>query len=147
MLSCFTRLRHGARFAALLALGAESSSPAFAAVTVVISRAAQTMSVRVDEDLVARWRVSTARRGYVTPPGSYRPIRLERMWYSSKYESSPMPNSIFFRGGYAIHGTYDIRHLGSPVSHGCVRLHPANAKALYDLVKDAGRAGVRIIVR
>ena len=68
--------------------------------------------------------VSTARRGYRTPVGKYRPTRLERMWYSSKYENSPMPYSIFFLGGYAIHGTYEVKRLGRAVSHGCIRLHP-----------------------
>jgi len=49
-----------------------------------------------------------------------------------------MPHSIFFRGGYAIHGTYEVAHLGRPVSHGCVRLSPANAATLYALVKAEG---------
>lgn len=38
-----------------------------------------------------------------------------------------MPHSIFFHGGYAIHGSYEINRLGGPASHGCIRLHPANA--------------------
>ena len=50
-----------------------------------------------------------------------------------------------FYGGYAIHGTGAIRQLGRPASHGCVRLHPANARALYRLVGSYG--GARIFVR
>ncbi|MCG6858282.1 MAG: L,D-transpeptidase [Salaquimonas sp.] len=92
------------------------------------------------------WPVSTARRGYVTPVGSYRPQRLEKMWYSRKYHMSPMPHSVFFRGGYAIHGTNAVKHLGSPASHGCVRLLPANAATFYSLVKSAGNGNVKITI-
>ena len=91
------------------------------------------------------WPVSTARRGYWTPPGNYYVQRMARMWYSRKYDMSPMPHSLFFYGGYAIHGTGAIRQLGRPASHGCVRLHPANARALYQLVGSYG--GARIHVR
>jgi lipoprotein-anchoring transpeptidase ErfK/SrfK len=49
-----------------------------------------------------------------------------------------MPHSIFFHGGYAIHGTYEIKRLGRPVSHGCVRLHPSNAAKLFSLVREYG---------
>jgi lipoprotein-anchoring transpeptidase ErfK/SrfK len=79
--------------------------------------------------------VSTARWGYRTPNGTYRPQRLARKWFSRQYDWSPMPYSIFFDGGYAIHGSYEISRLGSPASHGCIRLHPDNAAALFALVK------------
>ncbi|MCX7900356.1 MAG: L,D-transpeptidase, partial [Methylocystis sp.] len=48
------------------------------------------------------------------------------------------PYSIFFRGGYAIHGTYATAQLGTPASHGCVRLSPAHAKMLYEMVQREG---------
>ena len=84
------------------------------------------------------WPISTARSGYVTPDGSFAPQSLQRMHYSRKYHMSPMPYSIFFRGGFAIHGTYETAYLGYPVSHGCVRLSPANAAILFDMVKAEG---------
>jgi hypothetical protein len=80
--------------------------------------------------------VSTGRWGYSTPNGSYRPQRLERKWFSRKYDMSPMPYSIFFDGGYAIHGSYEVSRLGRPASHGCIRLSPSNASVLFALVKD-----------
>jgi lipoprotein-anchoring transpeptidase ErfK/SrfK len=58
-----------------------------------------------------------------------------------------MPHSIFFRGGYAIHGTGYTKYLGRPASHGCVRLHPAHARTLYNLVRRHGRGNTRIRVR
>ena len=82
--------------------------------------------------------MSTARSGYVTPRGQYRPQALATMHYSRKYHMSPMPHSIFFNGGYAIHGTNDARNLGRPASHGCVRLSKANAATLFALVKAEG---------
>jgi hypothetical protein len=84
------------------------------------------------------WPISSARSGFYTPGGAFAPVRLERMHYSKKYHMSPMPYSIFFRGGFAIHGTYDVRELGHPASHGCVRLSPGNAATLYGMVKSEG---------
>ena len=95
-----------------------------AGIVVTVDKSAQRLSVAVDGFERYEWPVSTARWGYRTPNGTYRPERLERKWFSRKYDMSPMPYSIFFDGGYAIHGSYEIRHLGSPASHGCIRLHP-----------------------
>ena len=99
----------------------------------------QKMFVYRGDNLLYKWRVSTARRGYVTPVGTYRPQYLERMHYSKRYHNSPMPHSIFFRGNFAIHGTYSVRRLGRRASHGCVRLHPKNAKKLYAMVRKYGK--------
>jgi hypothetical protein len=84
------------------------------------------------------WPVSTARAGYSTPRGYYAPTGLQRMHYSRKYHMSPMPHSIFFRGGYAIHGSYATGSLGRPASHGCVRLSPGHAAMLYRMVQSEG---------
>jgi hypothetical protein len=84
------------------------------------------------------WPVSTARSGYVTPNGTFAPYSLQRMHYSKKYHMSPMPYSIFFAGGYAIHGTYSVAQLGRPASHGCIRLSPGHAQQLYQMVQAEG---------
>jgi lipoprotein-anchoring transpeptidase ErfK/SrfK len=115
-------------------------------VTARISLSQQRMYVSVDGIPRYTWAVSTARKGYRTPVGSFRPQRLERMWYSRKYDMSPMPHSVFFRGGYAIHGTNYVKSLGRPASHGCVRLAPGNAAALYSLVRKHGMGGTRIVI-
>ena len=106
----------------------------------------QTMTVTKDGRVIHNWRVSTARPGYYTPRGNYRPTRLHKMWYSRKYDMSPMPYSVFFRGGYAIHGTYYVKQLGRPASHGCIRLQTGNAATFYSLVKQAGSKNTRIVV-
>jgi lipoprotein-anchoring transpeptidase ErfK/SrfK len=123
------------------------STGANAAVVVQIDRAAQRMAVIVDGAPRYNWRVSTARRGYITPPGTYHPEMLARRWFSRKYYNSPMPHSIFFYGGFAIHGSYEISHLGRPASHGCVRLDPSNAAILFGLVQREGTAATTIVIQ
>ena len=123
------------------------SSRADAAIVVQIDRAVQRMAVIVDGAPRYNWRVSTARRGYITPPGTYHPEMLARRWFSRKYYNSPMPHSIFFYGGFAIHGSYEISHLGRPASHGCVRLDPSNAAILFGLVQREGIAATTILIR
>jgi lipoprotein-anchoring transpeptidase ErfK/SrfK len=124
-----------------------TAPPAFANLTATIDLSSQRMTVMVDGWRYASWPVSTGRGGYRTPTGSYRPQLLKRMHYSRKWDNSPMPHSIFFRGGYAIHGTGYIKSLGRPASHGCVRLHPSHAAKLYRLVQNHGYGGTRIIIR
>jgi len=122
------------------------AGPAVAQAGVVarISLSAQRMEVYVDGAPRYNWPVSTARRGYRTPTGTFQPTALAVWHRSTIYSGSPMPYSIFFLRGYAIHGSYEIKHLGRPASHGCVRLHPSNAKALYSLVSSYGRANTTI---
>ncbi len=129
-------------FIALLA-----PATASAQVQVRIDKRTQTMNVWVNGSHHASWPVSTGRGGYSTPGGSYRPTALRPRHYSSKYNNAPMHNAIFFRGGYAIHGTTEVRNLGRPASHGCVRLHPAHARELYGLVQSYGAGRTRISVR
>src|SRR5258707_8491721 len=104
------------------------------------------MTVSVDGAPRYQFAVSTGRPGYGTPNGPYHPQRLERTWFSKEYYNSPMPHSIFFHGGYAIHGSYEINRLGGPASHGCIRLHPANAATLFALVKSEGMGATTIVV-
>ena len=135
-------------FAALLGcvLGFMPAGGARAEVTINISKSQQQIGVSVNGTPRYRWLVSTGRKGYGTPVGTYRPQRLERRWFSRKYYNSPMPYSIFFHKGYAIHGTTDLARLGGVASHGCVRLHPANAAALFALVEKQGMKDTRIVV-
>jgi hypothetical protein len=124
------------------------SVPAIAAtVEARIDLSDQKMKVYRNGNLYYTWKVSTARRGYVTPTGNYRPTRMHKMWYSRKYDMSPMPYSIFYHRGYAVHGTNAIKNLGRPASHGCVRLHPDNARTLYNMVKSVGASNAKIKVR
>jgi lipoprotein-anchoring transpeptidase ErfK/SrfK len=122
--------------------------PAFASeIYVVVDISDQSMAVRVDGELKYTFDVSTGRKGYSTPTGAYGVTRMYRKYHSKKYDGAPMPHAIFFHGGYAIHGTTDLKRLGKIASHGCVRLHPDNAKALFALVRDIGSDNTHIWVK
>lgn len=114
-----------------------------AEVYITIDKSAQIMIVETPTDQF-EWNVSTGRKGYTTPSGNFQPYLLKSMHYSSKYENAPMPHSIFFHGGYAIHATDAVDKLGRPASHGCIRLSPQNAKWLFRLVKDYGKENTYI---
>jgi hypothetical protein len=132
--------------AGVVSAGLSLAAPAKAELVVTISKADQRMSVAVDGSEMYRWPVSTGRGRYATPSGQWRPVRFERSWYSRKYGNAPMPFSIFFYRGYAVHGTTEVRHLGRAASHGCVRLHPDNAATLFSLARAQGARGTRIVV-
>jgi lipoprotein-anchoring transpeptidase ErfK/SrfK len=136
-----------AAFAAVLFGGTVAMAPsAGATVLVVIHKSSQRMIVSVNGKVTHTFPVSTGRRGYGTPPGVFRPQRLEAKWFSREYYNAPMPHAIFFHGGFAIHGSYEIRRLGGPASHGCVRLRPSNASILFGLVQRQGMRNTRIVV-
>ncbi len=113
----------------------------------VIDLGSQTMTVSDKNGEIASWKISSARGGYRTPTGTYTPHYTSRMHYSKQYHFSPMPYSVFFNEGVAVHGTGDLRNLGRPASHGCVRSHPKNAKVFYDLVQKHGLQLTRVTVR
>lgn len=121
----------------LAIVGMTTVAQAQPVVDITVDLSEQEMFVQTP-DGQALWPVSTGRKGYYTPPGTYRPYRITEMHYSKKYDDAPMPFSIFFKGGYAIHATYDVKRLGLPASHGCVRLAPKNAELLYEIVEYYG---------
>ena len=119
---------------ALLAIGA-----AQAKVFITVDKDAQMMTVAVDGSERYHWPVSTGIPSYETPNGSFRTFRMEEDHFSKEFDDAPMPHSIFFtKIGHAIHGTDSEGRLGTPASHGCVRLSRAHAAALYALVQQEG---------
>jgi lipoprotein-anchoring transpeptidase ErfK/SrfK len=129
-----------------LALLFASLVPASADVVVNVTISTQTMTVEVDGTQLYEWAVSTARPGWETPTGTFRPVRLARIWHSTLYHHAPMPYSVFFDGNFAIHGTYETGRLGRPVSHGCVRLATSHAAVLFDLVRTYGFDQSQIVI-
>jgi L,D-transpeptidase catalytic domain len=105
------------------------------------------MSVSLDGTARYVWPVSTGRPGYDTPNGIFKANRMDADHLSQEWENAPMPHTIFFDvRGHAVHGFFDVKHLGLPVSHGCVRLSPAHAATLFDLVKAEGMNQTTIVV-
>lgn len=106
----------------------------------------QTMTVSSEGDVLHTWPISSGRRGHLTPTGTFRPTWMARSWFSRQYDNAPMPHSIFFHKGVAIHGSWATRSLGRPASHGCVRLSPKNARKLFGLVSRHGKERTQIVV-
>ena len=105
------------------------------------------MSVAVDGAPRYIWPVSTGRPGYDTPNGTFKLNRMDADHFSQEWDNAPMPHTMFFDlHGHAIHGFFDVKHLGLAVSHGCVRLSPDHAATLFDLVKAEGMANTSVIV-
>jgi len=106
----------------------------------------QKMHVFHGGKLIHEWPVSTARTGKITPRGQWTAQWLSRNHKSSRYNNAPMPYAIFYDGHYAVHGTDQISMLGSPASAGCVRLHPDNARVLFEMARLEGLQNVQIVV-
>jgi lipoprotein-anchoring transpeptidase ErfK/SrfK len=123
------------------------SKKATSVILISIDKAKQRMSVSVDGIQQYDWPVSTGRAGYSTPSGTYTATSMNEIWYSKQWDNSPMPHSIFFiKDGHAIHGSYEVKTLGKPVSHGCVRISPENATTLYALVKANGLENTKVVL-
>jgi hypothetical protein len=116
-------------------------------VLIKVDKSTQRMTVTVDGKDRHSWPVSTGLPRYSTPNGSYTPFRLEEDHFSKEWDDAPMPHSIFFTSrGHAIHGSDATQRLGSPASHGCIRLSRANAAVLFDLVREEGLNNTKIVV-
>ncbi len=105
------------------------------------------MTVFVDGVETYNWKVSTGKPGFATPSGTYTATSMNKIWYSKEWDNAPMPHAVFFmKDGHAIHGTTEVKNLGKPASHGCVRLAPENAAILYDLVKQNGLKNTQVVL-
>jgi hypothetical protein len=130
-----------------VALAVAFASQASADVLVNIDKNTQSMTVTVDGTPRYIWPVSTGRPGYDTPNGTFRPNRMDATHLSQEWDNAPMPHTIFFdMRGHAIHGFLNTSYIGSPASHGCVRLAPENAATLYDLVAAQGMKETTVVV-
>jgi hypothetical protein len=134
-------------YASVVAAGLAFSSTAYASVLIAVDKTTQHMTVSVDGATRYDWPVSTGRPGFDTPNGTFHPQWMSQMHYSTQYEDAPMPHSIFFTKGEAIHGFTDTPFGVAAVSHGCVRLPPRDAAVLYQIVSQQGMPNTTIVVR
>ncbi|HTZ03556.1 MAG TPA: L,D-transpeptidase family protein [Xanthobacteraceae bacterium] len=132
---------------AYLALAVPFATAARADILINIDKSSQHMTVAVDGAQRYDWPVSTGRPGYDTPSGDFKPNRMDADHFSQEWDNAPMPHAIFIDlKGHAIHGFFDVKHLGLPVSHGCIRLSPDHAATLFDLVKQQGMANTKVVI-
>jgi lipoprotein-anchoring transpeptidase ErfK/SrfK len=116
--------------------------------TLILNADLSTQRLTVTENGVLKhtWAISSGRAGFATQTGTFRPQWASRLWHSRQYEMAPMPHAVFFNKGAAFHATTAVRMLGRPASHGCIRLAPTNAEALFKMVHKHGYARTKIIV-
>ncbi|MCP4383814.1 MAG: L,D-transpeptidase [Hyphomicrobiales bacterium] len=146
--SASAELLDGVQVASLAQPQSDEAAPEETAKRVVarVDLSDQTMHVYVDEQLSHVFTVSSGRGSYRTPTGRWNAEWLSPRHRSRKYNNAPMPWSVFYYRGYAVHGTNDIKRLGQPASHGCIRLHPDNAKTFYKLVHTNGKHNTLISI-
>jgi lipoprotein-anchoring transpeptidase ErfK/SrfK len=125
----------------------KTTSPAPSSILVNIDKTKQQMTVFLDGVESYNWPVSTGKAGYSTPSGTFTAMSMNEVWYSKEWDNAPMPHAIFFmKDGHAIHGSYEVKTLGKPVSHGCVRISPQNATTLYALVAKTGLKNTQVVL-
>ena len=114
---------------------------------IVIDLSEQRMDVKRTGHSDMTWIISSGARGYESPKGTYKPQRLFERYYSKTYDDAPMHWAVFFHGGYAIHQTGTLLGMGTPQSHGCIRLAPHRAARLFKWVQAYGRSRTSIVVQ
>ena len=128
-------------------VGSVATLPEQGSVLVNIDKSKQRMTVFVNGLQRYHWPVSTGAIGYSTPSGTYTASSMNEIWYSKQWDNAPMPHAVFFtKEGHAIHGTNEVKRLGKPASHGCVRLSPQNAATLYALVGEQGLENTQVVL-
>jgi len=122
-------------------------NPTTPTILINIDKSKQRMTVSLDGVQRYDWPVSTGKAGYSTPSGTFAALSMNKVWYSKEWDNAPMPHAIFFmKDGHAIHGSYEVKHLGKAVSHGCVRISPQNATTLYALVEKSGLKNTQVML-
>ncbi len=122
---------------------------------VYVNKDAQTLYLYNRGELIGEWDVSSGEGQYETPDFDRRPNgRIYNAYTSKRFPGGNyqglgnMPYAVFIEGGYAIHGTTvgNWEKLGQKASHGCIRIHPDNAKFLNSLVRQYGISNTWILV-
>jgi lipoprotein-anchoring transpeptidase ErfK/SrfK len=125
----------------------KTTSPVPSSILINIDKNKQQMTVFLDGVESYNWPVSTGKAGYSTPSGTFTALSMNEIWYSKEWDNAPMPHAIFFmKDGHAIHGSYEVKHLGKAASHGCVRISPENATTLYSLVEKTGLKNTQVVL-
>ena len=125
----------------------KGANPVAATILINIDKTKQQMTVFLDGVESYNWPVSTGKAGYSTPSGTFTATSMNEIWYSKEWDNAPMPHAIFFmKDGHAIHGSYEVKNLGKPASHGCVRISPENAATLYALVEKTGLNNTQVVL-
>lgn len=85
-----------------------------------------------------------------TPTGEWRvwiKLRYARMRGGSKalgtfYDLPNVPYTMYYYGGYGIHGAYWHNNFGQPMSHGCINMNPEEAGVVFNWAQVGTRVQV-----
>lgn len=120
-----------------------------------VEKSEQRMYLYVNGSLYGTFATSTGIPGRDTPNFDRHPDgRIYERYTSTKFPGGDydglgnMPYAVFITGGFAIHGTGrgNWPKLGRVASHGCIRIHPDNARLFNSLARQYGSANTWITV-
>lgn len=132
--------------------GAQNAAPAAtaSALRIDINIPENRLRVYDGDSLLKVYRVSVGLPGHETPDGTYTIDHAEwnpwwrppqgRAWAKDDHVTPPGPDNpmgrvkLFFAPYYYIHGSPHVRELGTPASHGCVRMLNADVVELARLI-------------
>lgn len=122
-----------------------------------IDKSVQRLYLYILGEIKDTFLVSTGKgKKYETPNMNVRPAGPVLIKYTSRkfpggnyMGLGNMPYAVFVRGGYAIHGTTpgNFSKLGNTASHGCIRVHPDNAKIFNALVRTVGLSQTWVTIK
>jgi L,D-transpeptidase ErfK/SrfK len=116
--------------------------------TIIVSKDRMAWGAYNADGSLERWGPASSARGYCpdvgachTPSGTFQIYNKEGAGcFSRKFPvgrgGAPMPYCMFFHGGYALHGSYEVP--GYNASHGCVRILVPDAEWLNEDFTDIG---------
>ncbi|MES2216920.1 MAG: L,D-transpeptidase [Pseudomonadota bacterium] len=115
---------------------------------IIVSKEKMAWGAYDSDGSLVRWGPASSARGYCpdvgschTPSGRFAIYNKEGPGcFSRKFPvgrgGAPMPYCMFFHGGYALHGSYEVP--GYNASHGCVRILVPDAEWLNEDFTDIG---------
>jgi murein L,D-transpeptidase YcbB/YkuD len=145
--------------AASLALAAGSGpAVADAQLRIDLNIPALRLVVYEGDRVLETYPIAVGKPGYDTPTGRYTITHAEwnpwwyppthREWARNEKPTPPGPNNpmgrvkLFFLPLYFIHGTPDGESIGTPASHGCVRMRNSDVVALSRLIHERAAPNV-----
>lgn len=131
-------------FVALLSCSTPASAYNSSSRRIQVDLSDQRLYAWEGKNLVYSMRVSTGKRSTPTRTGRFTiqtKLRATRM-RGTNYNIPNVPYTMYYSGGYAIHGAYWHNRFGRRVSRGCVNLPVRQARKLYNWAS----VGTRVVV-
>ena len=125
-------------------MGGGDLSANAAALVAKVDLSSQRMQVFVNGKKKHSWSIASGKRGWRTPTGRFTPITSYRKKYVKRWNMTLPYAVVLASNGIAVHGSSGP--MGSPRSHGCIRLSVGNAAKFYRLVGRHGLWGTKVIV-